>query len=113
VQDSPVIKSKASGFPQFIKIGNLDVKLPCFNSEFPQIFVEFLRNLLMKFYRVRIKGVRLMKNMGKLNGFLFSSVLKVHFFPKVLILLRLPRLIPFLERLTGSGAWGAVHGVLI
>jgi hypothetical protein len=76
-------------------------------------FVEFLRNLLMKFHRVRIKGVRLMKNMGKLNGFLFSSVLKVHFFPKVLILLRLPRLIPFLERLTGSGAWGAVHGVLI
>jgi hypothetical protein len=37
VQDSPLIKSKPSGLPQFIKIGNLDVKLPCFNSEFPQI----------------------------------------------------------------------------
>jgi hypothetical protein len=31
VQDSPVTKLKPYGFPQFIKIGNLDVKLPCFN----------------------------------------------------------------------------------
>jgi hypothetical protein len=37
VQDSPVIKSKPSGLPQFIKIGNLEVKLPCFDSESPQI----------------------------------------------------------------------------
>jgi hypothetical protein len=37
VQDSPVTKSKPSGFPQFIKIGNLDVKLPCFTSEVSQI----------------------------------------------------------------------------
>jgi hypothetical protein len=76
-------------------------------------FVEFLRNLLMKSHRFRIKGVRLLKCMGKLNGFLFSSVLKVLLFPKVPILLRPPRLIPFLERLTGSGAWGAVLGALI
>jgi hypothetical protein len=37
VQDSPVTESKPSSFPQFIKIGNLDVKLPGFNSEFTQI----------------------------------------------------------------------------
>jgi hypothetical protein len=37
VQGSPVTKSKPSGFPQFIKIGNLDVKLPCSNSELTQI----------------------------------------------------------------------------
>jgi hypothetical protein len=37
VQDSLVTKSKPSGFPQFIKIGNLDVKLPCSNSELTQI----------------------------------------------------------------------------
>jgi hypothetical protein len=37
VQASPVIKSKPYGFPQSIKIGNFDVKLPCFNSEVPQI----------------------------------------------------------------------------
>jgi competence protein ComGC len=66
----------------------------------------------MKFHRVSIKAVRLMKNMGKLKGFLLGSVLKVLIFPKVLILLRLPCLITFLERLIGSGAWGAVHGVL-
>jgi hypothetical protein len=76
-------------------------------------FVEFLGNLLMKSHRFRIKGARLLKCMGKLNGFLFSSVLKVLLLPKVPILLRLPRLIPFLERLTGTGAWGAVLGVLI
>jgi hypothetical protein len=43
VQDSPVTKSKPSGFPQFIKIGNLDVKLPCFNSE-----VSHIRGVLKK-----------------------------------------------------------------
>jgi hypothetical protein len=37
VQDSPVTKSKPPGFPQFIKIGNLDVKLLCPNSDFTQI----------------------------------------------------------------------------
>jgi hypothetical protein len=37
MQASPVTKSKPSGFPQFIKIGNLDVKLPCFNSKVSQI----------------------------------------------------------------------------
>jgi hypothetical protein len=37
VQDSPVIKSKPSGLPQFVKIGNLEVKLPCSISEPPQI----------------------------------------------------------------------------
>jgi hypothetical protein len=53
-----------------------------------------------------------MKNMGKLKGFLLGSVLKALIFPKLLILPRLPCLIPFLERLIGSGAWEAVHGVL-
>jgi hypothetical protein len=37
VQDSPIIKSKPSGLPQFVKIGNLEVKLPCSVSEPPQI----------------------------------------------------------------------------
>jgi hypothetical protein len=36
VQASPIMKSKPSGYPQSIKIGNLDVKLPCFNSEVSQ-----------------------------------------------------------------------------
>jgi hypothetical protein len=32
VQPAPMHISKPSGFPQSIKIGNLDVKLPCFDS---------------------------------------------------------------------------------
>jgi hypothetical protein len=39
VQASTIVKSKPSGFPQSTKIGNLDVKLPCFyfpDSESPQ-----------------------------------------------------------------------------
>jgi hypothetical protein len=36
VEASPIIKSKPSGYPQSIKIGNLDVKPPCFDSEFSQ-----------------------------------------------------------------------------
>jgi hypothetical protein len=53
-----------------------------------------------------------MKNMGKLKGFLLGSVLKALIFPKLLIQPHLPCLIPFLERLIGSGAWEAVLGVL-
>jgi hypothetical protein len=37
VQDSPVIKSKPSGLPQSVRIGSLEVKLPCSDSEPPQI----------------------------------------------------------------------------
>jgi hypothetical protein len=37
VQSSPVIKSKPSGLPQFVKIGSLEVKLPCSSFEPPQI----------------------------------------------------------------------------
>jgi hypothetical protein len=65
----------------------------------------------MKFHRVSIKGVSLLKNMGNLNGFLLGSVLKVFIFPKLPFLLRLPCLIPSLERLIAFGAWGAVLGV--
>jgi hypothetical protein len=66
----------------------------------------------MKFHRVSIKVARLLENMGKLKGFLLVSVLKALIFPKLLIHPRLPCLIPFLERLIGSGAWEAVLGVL-
>jgi hypothetical protein len=48
VQGSPIVKSKPSGFHQSIKIGNLDVKLPCFDSpssESPQT-----RGILKKSY---------------------------------------------------------------
>jgi hypothetical protein len=48
VQASPIVKSKPSGFPQTIKIGNLDVKLPSFDSsvsEFPHT-----RGILKKSY---------------------------------------------------------------
>jgi hypothetical protein len=48
VQASPIVKSKPSGFPQSIKIGNLDVKLPSFDSpisESPQT-----RGILKKSY---------------------------------------------------------------
>jgi hypothetical protein len=48
VQASPIVKSKPSGFPQTTKIGNLDVKLPSFDSlvsESPQT-----RGILKKSY---------------------------------------------------------------
>jgi hypothetical protein len=51
VQASPFVKSKPSGFPQFIKMGNLDVKLPSFDSpvsESPQT-----RGILKKSYVLR------------------------------------------------------------
>jgi hypothetical protein len=75
-------------------------------------FVEFLRNLLMKFHRASVKVIRLLRNMRKLKSFLLGSVPKALIFPKLLIHLRLLCLIPFLEKLTGSDAWEVVLVVL-
>jgi hypothetical protein len=66
----------------------------------------------MKFHRASVKAVRLLENMRKLKGFMLGSVPKALIFPKLLIHPRLPCLIPFLERLIGSGAWEVVLGVL-
>jgi hypothetical protein len=94
VQASPVIKSKPSGFPRFIKIGNLDVKLPCFNSDVSQI-----RGVLKKSFDEvssgQHQGDQVTEEHEKFKGFLLGSVPKALIFPKLLFHLRLLCLIPF------------------
>jgi hypothetical protein len=111
VQDSPVTKSKPSGFPQFIKIGNLDVKIPCFNSEVSQI-----RGVLKKSFDEVSSG---QYQSGQATGkhvktqrLSARQCSQSSHFSKDPHSSSPTMFNSFLERLIGSGAWEAVLGVL-